>query len=463
MGSEHRAMEQDDGFCVFVRGVTEIVNVAIWAETTDDGGAGWSVNGLALGADGDFAVVPNADAGLLAPDVGPPRTVGIGAQDGSFFGAGLLLGGVGCLAEFAVDFVLVGVGQELIEQRVGPGEFDDLIGGQEGDEAFLPVVVAAFDFTFGLGRWGIEQLNAVEVERGAELGEGVGGVGVEEGVEVHIQGQRQAVGLEDAGKKIEVGQEGFAWVEACAGVAAGGVVEDVQQGLLVGAAGQPGVRAGIVLPEGAAVAGLPAFDGLGSRFVTGVGVELMFAGPAADAGAVGFEVETTRGFAGGGAVGGGRLGGEEFGEQGGDCRGPIRLVIPAGETGRPSVGAALSAGQQVVGAELVVAADAEAQFEGERVGREQAGAGLGEEMADQWRGEAMGELEFFIAGRMEEEEGFNALKLTPAEPAGPRPRRSPACRSSGFRRRSDCVPAEPYPPLKRRPRAPQRGNSSSET
>ena len=109
------------------------------------------------------------------------------------------------------------------------------------------------------------------------------------------------------------------------------------------------------------------------------------------------------------------------------------MVIPAGETGRPSVGAALSAGQQVVGAELVVAADAEAQFEGERVGREQAGAGLGEEMADQWRGEAMGELEFFIAGRMEEEEGFNALKLTPAEPAGPRPRRSPACRSSGFR------------------------------
>ena len=46
-----------------------------------------------------------------------------------------------------------------------------------------------------------------------------------------------------------------------------------------------------------------------------------------------------------------------------------------------------------------------------------------EEMADQWRGDAMGELEFFIAGRMEEEEGFDALKLTPAEPAG-------ACRAT---------------------------------
>ena len=109
---------------------------------------------------------------------------------------------------------------------------------------------------------------------------------------------------------------------------------------------------------------------------------------------------------------------------------------------------ALSAGEQVVGAQLVVATHTNAQFERDGFGWEQAGAGLGEEMADQWNGDAVGELEFFIAGRMEEEEGFNALKLTPAEPAGPRQRRSPACRWSGFRRRSGCVPAEPYPPLK---------------
>jgi len=36
-------------------------------------------------------------------------------------------------------------------------------------------------------------LDAVEVEGRAELGERVGVVGVEEGVEVHIQGQGQAV------------------------------------------------------------------------------------------------------------------------------------------------------------------------------------------------------------------------------------------------------------------------------
>ena len=135
---------------------------------------------------GDFAVVADADAGLLAPDVGPPRTVGIGAEDGSFFGEGLLLGGVGCLAKFAVDFVLVGVGDELVEQMVGPGQFDEVFGRQEGDEPLLPVVVAAFDFAFGLRRGRVAQVDAVEVERGPKLGESVGVVGVEEGVVVHI-------------------------------------------------------------------------------------------------------------------------------------------------------------------------------------------------------------------------------------------------------------------------------------
>ena len=57
-----------------------------------------------------------------------------------------------------MDFVLVGVGQELVEQAVGPFEFEDVVGGQERREAFLPVVVAAFDFAFGLGRGGVAQV-----------------------------------------------------------------------------------------------------------------------------------------------------------------------------------------------------------------------------------------------------------------------------------------------------------------
>ena len=53
-----------------------------------------------------------------------------------------------------------------------------------------------------------------------------------------------------------------------------------------------------------------------------------------------------------------------------------------------------------------------------------------------------------MGARMREADGFCALELAPAEPAGPRRGRSPACRLPDFRRRSGCVPAEPYPPLK---------------
>ena len=160
-------------------------------------------------ADWDFAVVADADAGLLAPDVGPPRAGGSGTDDGAFFCEGLLVGGMGCHAEFAVDFVLVGVEQEWVEELVGVGEFEDVVGGQERDEAFLPVVVAAFDFAFGLRGWGVEEFDAVEVKSRAKLGESVGCVGVEEGVEVHVKGQRQAVSLKSAGKKVEVSEQSF--------------------------------------------------------------------------------------------------------------------------------------------------------------------------------------------------------------------------------------------------------------
>jgi len=154
------------------------------------------------------------------------------------------------------------------------------------------------------------------------------------------------------------------------------------------------------LPEGPVIAGLPAFDGFGSGFVAGVGGELMGDGPAADARAVGFEVETTMGFTGRSAVGGRWLGGEQFGDQGGDFSGPFRLVIAARQTGRPGFGVALSAGEQVVRAQLVEATEADPQFERDGFRRKDAGASLGEEMADQWRGNTVGELEFFMARKL---------------------------------------------------------------
>ena len=393
-------MEQAEGLGGWVRGVAEVVNVAVQAQTADDGGAGWGGHGVKLSTDWNLAVVAHAHGRALAPDEGPPRAGGRRAQDGAVFPYRLVPGGLGRGAKFPLDLVGVGVGQEQVEQVVSPFQCEDFIGRQKGRAAFLPVVVAAFDFAFGLRGGGEAQGHAVEVEGGSELGEGGWGVGVEEGVEVHIKGQGQAVGLEDAGKEVEMGQEGFAGVKPCAGVEPGGVVEDFQEDLFVRTAGQPSVRGGIVLPEGPVITGLPAFDGFGGGFVAGVWRELMFDGPAPDAGAVGFEVEPALGFTGGGAVGGRGLGGEQFGDQGGDFRGPFRLVIAARQTGRPGFGVSLRAGEQVVRAQLVEATEADPQFERDGCRRKAAGASLGKEMADQWRGNTMGELEFFMARKL---------------------------------------------------------------
>jgi len=329
---------------------------------------------------------------LLTPDVGPPRALGNGTADGAFLGAGLPLGGVGCLAQFAMDFVLVGVGNELVEQLVGPGQFDDALGGQERDQAFLPVVVASFDFAFGLGRWGVAQFDAVEVEGLAQLGEGVRVVGVEEGVEVHGEGQGQAVGLKDAGEEVEVGQERFGRIEARAGVEAGGVIEHVQQDLLFGATRQPGVGCGVVLPEGAVIAGLPAFDGFGLDLVAGVGRQLVFEGPATDAGAIGLEVEPAVEFAGDGAVGARRFGGEEFGARGGDFGGPLRVMVTPRTLRSPSVGVTRRGGAEVIGVELIETGPGQSQFLGRRPGAELAGAMTVEQVTDERCREAFDQL-----------------------------------------------------------------------
>ena len=123
-------------------------------------------------------------------------------------------------------------------------------------------------------------------------------------MEVHVKGQGQARGSDGAGEEVELGEAGFALVEAGHGVVAGGVVEEVEQALFGGGAGEESVRGGVVLPERAVIACLPAFDGFANGFVAGVGVELMSQGPTADTGAVGFEVEAAMEFAGDGTVGG---------------------------------------------------------------------------------------------------------------------------------------------------------------
>ena len=166
-------MEQNDGFGAGIWSVAEVRDVAVWAQATNDPSTGRRIHREALGVDRHFAVIADADAEALPPDKGPPGAVGDGPQDRAVFGAGLVTGGGRSGADFAVDFMLVDVGQELVEQAVGAFEFQDAVGRQEGRQAFLPVVKTPFDFALGLGGGGEAQGDAVEVERGAQLGEGV--------------------------------------------------------------------------------------------------------------------------------------------------------------------------------------------------------------------------------------------------------------------------------------------------
>jgi hypothetical protein len=187
-------------------------------------------------------------------------------------------------------------------------------------------------------------------------------------------------------------EEGFAGVEAGAGVVTGGVIQDVEQGLFVGVARQPGVRAGVVLPDRAPVAGLPAFDGLADGFVAGVWSAVVGEGPAADAGAIGFETEPAMEFTGRGAVGGGRFGGEQFTEQSDDLDGPIRSMIAAGASGRPRVRLTLGTGRQIVGVDLVEPGERQSRFLGGGLRGEFLLAMAGEDVTNEGSGETMDQL-----------------------------------------------------------------------
>jgi hypothetical protein len=77
---------------------------------------------------------------------------GGGADAGVFSGERELVGGLRGGAQFAVDLVEVGMGDEGIEQRVCRPDGVDGVGGEEGWKALLPVVVTALDFALCMGR-----------------------------------------------------------------------------------------------------------------------------------------------------------------------------------------------------------------------------------------------------------------------------------------------------------------------
>jgi len=95
----------------------------------------------------------------------------------------------------------------------------------------LKVLVAAFDFAFGLWGRGIAQGDAVEVQGRTELGEGLG-MSKEKGVIIHIQRQWQAGGTKGPVQEVQMSQQRFAVIEPGTHVVARGVIQQIQECLL---------------------------------------------------------------------------------------------------------------------------------------------------------------------------------------------------------------------------------------
>src|SRR5207249_6695236 len=103
--------------------------------------------------------------------------------------------------------------------------------------AALPELMFAFDFAFGLGRGGVAQADVVELERPAQLGEGVWLVREKDTVVIDVDLERASVRPESGGQEVEVGEQEFALVKFGAGEQAAAIIQHVEHGK-----GELGVR-----------------------------------------------------------------------------------------------------------------------------------------------------------------------------------------------------------------------------
>jgi len=226
-----------------------------------DFGAGRSFQTQALGPDGNPAIGADLDGGAQAPHIGPPRAGGDRSQRRTVFLAGLVPGPLRGLAQFPVEFVGIVVCAQLVDMRIGDGEFADVFAGEISGEPALPVKVFAFDFALGLGGGGVTQADVIELEGPAQLGEGVGILGEEEAVVIDIQLQGPAMGPERGREKVEIGEEEFALIKFGAGEKAAAIVQHVEHGEEAVDGGKPAVGGGVQLPQLANAGTLPAADG----------------------------------------------------------------------------------------------------------------------------------------------------------------------------------------------------------
>ncbi len=377
---------------------------AVGMEAVNHAGAGDHTHAQTLVADGHAPVRADLERGAAAPDVRPPRAARHGPQHAALFALGDAGGGVGRALEFAMDFVGVAVAAQGRQERVGRGGRGDGFGGEEGGQAPLPVLMLTFDLALGLGRARVTQGDAIEVERGPELGQGVGALGKEQAVAVHVKFQRQAVLGEGGGQEVEVGEQILGVINGGPGADARAVIEQVEERIVSFVAGEPAMGRGVELPERADFQALPAADRGGrTRGREGMS-QVLRDGPAAHGGGIDEVAQTALHFGGGAAIRGGRLGGEEFAQQGFSAVGPVRSVVAAGGAGRPAVLVVPGDGAQIIAVKFVEAGAAQAEFVCGGGAGEFRAPESGEDFTDQRSTEAGGKLAimFFIAARMAE-------------------------------------------------------------
>lgn len=212
----------------------------------------------ALESDRDAAVRTDLEAGSEAPNIRPPRAFWCGSQHGTLFFFGQLPGALWGLLKFAMGFMGVVVQAQSVDVSVGVLKFSDLFAGKIRWETFLPELVFAFDFAFGLGGWSIKEANVVELEGRAQLGEGVGSMSEKQGVIIDVELKWAAIGKKGGGEEIEVRQEEFALIDFGAGENAAAIVKHVEHGIINVRLWEPAMRGGVELPDFADLGTLPA-------------------------------------------------------------------------------------------------------------------------------------------------------------------------------------------------------------
>ena len=343
-------------------------------------------------ADGHAASGANVKGGAHAPHINPPGAARGRTQRGALFLPGLIPGALRSLAQFPMDFLGVVMRPQGINVRIGHLDFGNLFAGEIGRQPALPELVFAFDFAFGLGRGGVAQADVVELERPAQLGERVGIVGEKEAVIINVELQEPSVSQKGGGQEVEAGEQQFAFVEFGAGEEAATVVEHVEHGEGEVRGWEPAVGRGIQLPKFADALALPAAHRRPNFFGRdGVG-QMVLERPAADLGAVEFEVVEAERLRGDKAVGARRRAVQPFAEEVQNGLGPRRGVVAAGAAGEPGSSLFFGVGAEASGGQRVEAAGRDAQLVGGLVGRQRALPEPVEHIADEGRGVTMDEL-----------------------------------------------------------------------